>query len=142
MLNPMPLRKLIQSRQRARGEGDITLLRREDSLLNFTWLILQLNNCSQSKTRGWEGETHRKTRSNNISTEKLAIKGWYKCLKRHTKMIIWRNKRKFKKWWGSKKKNSLSILKIKELKMIFLLSWKRNLINLWGKNLNKKTFHI
>lgn len=51
-LNPMPFRKLIQSRQRARGEGDITLLRREDSLINFTCWILQLNNGSQSKTRG------------------------------------------------------------------------------------------
>lgn len=36
MLNPMPFRKLIQSRQRARAEGDTTLLRREKGLRNFT----------------------------------------------------------------------------------------------------------
>lgn len=36
MLNPMPFRKLIQSRQRAGGEGAATLLRRENNLIIFT----------------------------------------------------------------------------------------------------------
>ena len=46
----------------------------------YKWIV-----AAKVKTGGWEAETQRKTRRNNISAEKLAAKGWYKRLKRHKK---------------------------------------------------------